>query len=489
MPSQIEGFNVIQTDSAISAAEIRQTVARLVQSRYFSHAPKKQKFVRVITEYHLQGRAAELNEYLIGCEVFDKGADYHPSSDPVVRVAAHDVRKKLEAYYTHEGAQDAVRLIVPVGSYVPVFSRQTVTPVSSVDVAAALPSLGASLAPSPISVTTTARRPAVSLVARLLPLVTEAFRDWMERRFKHRANPLLLGACLVVLSLIAVGVWLMVGNRTLQSAFSSAPSSSTAQKTSAGIWAPFLANQAATLLILSNPVVYRTAHSTDPVVITQKAIRLSGDQALLLGSLSDNRLPIQNDQPMQLIPAFNMYTGVGEAIGAYRLHGLLLGYGEPSLLKQSRNVGIDDLKAHDVILLGSIYANQWAKPLSLKENFVFTQRASIENTAPQAGEQREYIPAFDQRTGSLLEDYALISVVPGVSGTTAVMSLAGIYSEGTQAATEYVTDNAKQAELLQRLQEIPGAKTPSPYFQALLKVHVENAFPTQTTLLHVRALR
>ena len=80
-----------------------------------------------------------------------------------------------------------------------------------------------------------------------------------------------------------------------------------------------------------------------------------------------------------------------------------------------------------------------------------------------------------------------LSFVPGVAGKTAVMSLSGIYSEGTQAAVEYVTDQAHLAELHQKLIQLTGKDAPR-YFQALLKVRVENSFPTQITLLVVRGL-
>src|SRR5215468_801067 len=105
----------------ISPDEIRQTMDRILNSRHFSQAPKKRKFVQLICDYHLAGRAKEINEHLIGLEVYERNDRYSPAEDPVVRVAAHDVRKRLEQYYLHEGRNDQVRLEIPVGSYEPVF--------------------------------------------------------------------------------------------------------------------------------------------------------------------------------------------------------------------------------------------------------------------------------------------------------------------------------------------------------------------------------
>src|SRR5215468_11833629 len=105
----------------ISPDEIRQTMDRILNSRHFSQAPKKRKFVQLICDYHLAGRAKEINEHLIGLEVYERNDRYNPAEDPVVRVAAHDIRKRLEQYYLHEGRNDEVRLEIPVGSYEPVF--------------------------------------------------------------------------------------------------------------------------------------------------------------------------------------------------------------------------------------------------------------------------------------------------------------------------------------------------------------------------------
>src|SRR5690349_21854926 len=110
----------------IEPDEIRLALERLLRSKYFVNAHKKQKFVRLICDYYLEGRAQELNEHILGYDVFGRDNSYNPSNDPIVRVFAHEIRKKLEAYYVNEGAADPVRLEIPAGSYQPVFTRQVV---------------------------------------------------------------------------------------------------------------------------------------------------------------------------------------------------------------------------------------------------------------------------------------------------------------------------------------------------------------------------
>src|SRR5262245_47810376 len=106
-----------------SQDEMRRALNRVLGSKHFVHAPMKQKFLRLTCDFHLSGRGAELNEYLIGREVFDCDDSYNPATDPIVRVGAHGVREKLALYYQKEGADDEIRIEIPVGSYEPAFIR------------------------------------------------------------------------------------------------------------------------------------------------------------------------------------------------------------------------------------------------------------------------------------------------------------------------------------------------------------------------------
>jgi len=119
--AQVDGKR--ETQSAFSPDEVGRALSRILTSKYFINAPKKQKFLRLVCDFYVNGRAGDLNEYLIGREVFDRDDSYNPSVDPIVRVGAHDVRKKLELYYKTDGQQDEIKLDIPVGGYGPLFSR------------------------------------------------------------------------------------------------------------------------------------------------------------------------------------------------------------------------------------------------------------------------------------------------------------------------------------------------------------------------------
>src|SRR5262249_48840204 len=111
------------TGQSTGQEDMRRALNRVLNSKHFVHAPMKQKFLRLTCDFHLSGRGGELNEYLIGREVFDRDDSYNPATDPIVRVGAHGVREKLALYYQKEGVDDEFRIEIPVGSYEPVFIK------------------------------------------------------------------------------------------------------------------------------------------------------------------------------------------------------------------------------------------------------------------------------------------------------------------------------------------------------------------------------
>ncbi|MDR3792830.1 MAG: hypothetical protein P4L03_05550 [Terracidiphilus sp.] len=69
----------------------------------------------------LSGEAEEIKERTLGIEIFARDIDYETSSDPIVRVAAAEVRKRLELYYQEPGHEHELRISLPSGSYIPQF--------------------------------------------------------------------------------------------------------------------------------------------------------------------------------------------------------------------------------------------------------------------------------------------------------------------------------------------------------------------------------
>lgn len=109
---------------AISKADadvrIREALGEVLQSTPFRTTRQCQNFLTYVVEHTLAGENDLLRERVIGTEVFGRSHDYEPSDDPVVRVRAAEVRKRLAQYY-QDRADSPVRIDVPPGSYKAVF--------------------------------------------------------------------------------------------------------------------------------------------------------------------------------------------------------------------------------------------------------------------------------------------------------------------------------------------------------------------------------
>jgi TolB-like protein len=121
----------------IPAQIVRDQLGKILSSEPFARSLRIQRFLKFIVEETLAGRSDGLGEYTIGVAVFDRGPDFEPGLDPIVRNDARRLRLKLLEYYRQLETRPADQLLIdmPKGGYVPVFR----TPESRDKAAAALP--------------------------------------------------------------------------------------------------------------------------------------------------------------------------------------------------------------------------------------------------------------------------------------------------------------------------------------------------------------
>src|SRR5271157_521623 len=110
--------------SQADAVRIREALGDVLQSAPFRNTRQCQSFLKYIVEHTLAGESDLLRERVIGTEVFGRSHDYEPGDDPVVRVRAAEVRKKLAQYYQNH-ADSPVRIDIPPGSFKAVFEWRT----------------------------------------------------------------------------------------------------------------------------------------------------------------------------------------------------------------------------------------------------------------------------------------------------------------------------------------------------------------------------
>lgn len=432
--------------------EVRQTLERVLNSKYFVHAHKKRQFLNIVSNFYLNGRAHELNEYVLAYDVFGRDNTYNPSADPIVRVVAHEIRKKLESYYQNEGAGDDIRMELPAGSYQPVFSRQQLPPADEIK--------NVSI-PVETTIQTSPDRQPMNLGIIVLSFVCLA-----------------LAATVIVLALV---------NRALRAK----PAATRNASVYGVVWESFLTDATPPVVVLSNPLVPRLSNAHEPEILLKESVPLSPGAIKALKDklitnpqtlVGESRVKFQNNT--RLIISNHNLTGLGEAIGLHYLTNFFRDVNREIALKQSRTLSAEDLKNRNVIMLGGAWVNDWSGKLPDDEDFAYSVNATILNRNPQPGEEREYVPQFDSRTGGLLTDYALITIKPNLTAANKVMVLSGIYSQGTEAAVEFVTVRNYLKQVNQRLEQ----SKMSDHFQALLKVGVENGIPTTISILALHKL-
>jgi hypothetical protein len=111
---------------------IREQLERLLESHLFRNSKRYPNMLRHIVERTLAGRSEEIKERSLGVLVFGRPADYDCSADPVVRMSAAEIRKRLAQYYNEPRHHDQLRIELPTGSYIPEFHWPEGNPPSAV---------------------------------------------------------------------------------------------------------------------------------------------------------------------------------------------------------------------------------------------------------------------------------------------------------------------------------------------------------------------
>lgn len=108
--------------------EVNAALGRILATPAFLRSPRLARFLRFAVEQRLSGRTDAPKEIEVGAQVFERGADFDPRVDPVVRVQARLLRFKLHEYYETAGKTDPIRIDLPKGSYLPAFSGEVSAP-------------------------------------------------------------------------------------------------------------------------------------------------------------------------------------------------------------------------------------------------------------------------------------------------------------------------------------------------------------------------
>jgi len=119
-----ESATAPETYSEEEKLAIQVQLERLLANPHFSHSRRFPSFLRYIVKATVNGQADLLKERTLGIEIFGKSANYDTALDPIVRVTAAEIRKRIAQYYQDPGHEHELRIALPPGSYIPQFQFQ-----------------------------------------------------------------------------------------------------------------------------------------------------------------------------------------------------------------------------------------------------------------------------------------------------------------------------------------------------------------------------
>lgn len=427
----------------VSLFEKKEELRRILKSRHLANAPKKSRFLEFVCEQTLLGNGEKLNEYLIGVEVYGRGSDFNPQEDPIVRVQAHEIRRSLKSYYEEEGKTSPLRIDLPLGHYVPVFHRAPTEEATGQD-------------------------------AQVVELGTT------PRGSERLHYALIFGLAAVC----AILVFLLIRERvrTEQAAHAQQPLRALPVELE-WFWKPFMPPADPPLIVIPNHPLLRAAHGGDSAQTLAHGHEIPKDE---LPEFRDT-IHFRELKRFVFVPSMTDFTAVGETMGLSNLFGLFSQTGQKPRLLQSRLVTFEEIKRGNTILLGGNQA--WSGRVFLNpEGFRF-QAGVIVNKNPRAGEKPFYKPEFDPVTNNLARDYALVLMLPNERKQDRILLIYGIYTQGSQAAIEYVTDPEHLQELRNELLKSSVDHTAPPtFFQILLQTTVENFVPGKASFVAARTI-
>jgi Tol biopolymer transport system component len=100
---------------------VLEYLEKVLASEAFRNAGRSSRLLRFVVEQTLKGNQDSLKEYTLGTEVLGRNTSFDPRIDPIARVEVSRLRSRLDQYYATEGRSDSLILVMPKGSYVPLF--------------------------------------------------------------------------------------------------------------------------------------------------------------------------------------------------------------------------------------------------------------------------------------------------------------------------------------------------------------------------------
>jgi hypothetical protein len=378
----------------LTAEMIRTQLDLLVRDDAFRSSKRSVAFLKYVVEETLNGSAEQIKERTIGVEVFGRDPSYDTNLDHIVRTAATELRKRLASYYVDEKHRHELRMDLVPGSYIPRFS---------------LPGQGAHSTGEPGTDPESSFGPLQThgVPNGLGPVLVPGKRSAEKEAAHRRANWYrVIGLAAVVMVAAWVGYdWL--NKASPQDLF----------------WKPVLDTPGPVLLAVGD-------HPNGPPTPSQ-------------ADANENApTPILSSDSSQTVP-------FADAVTIARVVGVLEARKKRVVFRRGNASSFSDLREGAVVLIGA-FNNEWSLRLTRQLRFSLAldadrhliyirdaKNATSRNWSWATNQSRDLVVGANSPK---LQDFALISRIRDSETGHVVVVIGGLYTYGTQAAGEFLTD-------------------------------------------------
>ena len=373
----------------------------------FSQSKRYPALLRFVVEQTLAGNSDQVKERSIGMEVFARAPGYDANADPVVRVTAGEIRKRLAQYYYDPAHSEEIRIELPTGSYVPVFQR--ITEAQKPPAALPAPPL-ASAQPAPIA------QPAAESVAPIAEATPRApaFAGHPVTNVHHASHPILTLLLVFVTLLLglAAGYWY---RQYLQSRI---PVPVPADLSVDDFWRPMTAGSATVTFCLGEPA-RDSSKDTDPAQTIQHP---------------------KLTEPLYFRLRQSGLFALADVITLTRMTDVLDRQKKAFRVSAASEASFAQLREGPAVLIGA-FDNLWTMRLTRDLRFGFD---SIDGNAfivdRKSSTKTTWFTAWDLPYEKLARDYAIVARYRDSLTGQPVVIAAGISEEGTEAAGELISN-------------------------------------------------
>jgi hypothetical protein len=427
MPSAGSVIGVWHPKTQSERQLVRSQLERIVSDSRFAASKRYPGLLRYIVEQTLAQNEDSLKERTLGIEVFHRPPDYDTNLDPVVRLCAVEVRKRLFQYYESPAHAGELRIELNPGSYIPVFLR----PAPDAPAFEMYP--GCDI---PILLQPALDASSVQEAAEDVPSKAE------QVSLPKRTRRIYWQVGLAAFGVIAA-VMLIFGTRYRRQV--QKPKSALEE-----VWSPLLAS--------GKPVLFCMGDTeTSP----------------LDSPLTDLQHGADDDSSLHTYEDMNHFVPFSDVQTLSRFESLIVTHGHAFKVQNFRTTVSSQLREGPAVLIGALN-NDWTLNRTSSLRFHLQGPEGPDRVYWIADTQHPESRVWQVRSkaprSQAVKDFAIAARFTDEATGQVVLVAAGIAGSGTRAAGEFLTDEAD----LKQLAESAGAEWGRTNFEVVLSSQVVN---------------